>query len=179
MFNFQKSVKVYLYCSLFVCLFVFWSLSSHSIIFHSYGDVIIAGEWLQILTFARHSWLLSSEVSLTGLTHCDTGLPFIMVISEDPWHSYLLPSVWHWRCHYLFLRLRPVATGDRTPISRVRGGTLRHRGGLFVLYNFHFHESYYFQLFSLFFSFVQQCIIYRIWNEVDKYDALQKRNLNI
>ena len=33
---------------LFVCLFV-WSLSSHSRIFHSYGD-IIAGEGLHILT---------------------------------------------------------------------------------------------------------------------------------
>ena len=26
-------------------------------------------------------------------TYYDTGHPFIMVISEDPWHSYLLPSV--------------------------------------------------------------------------------------
>ena len=36
-------------------------------------------------------------------------------------HSYLLPSVWQWSCHYLFLRLRSVVTGDRTPISRTRG----------------------------------------------------------
>ena len=35
-------------------------------------------------------------------THCDTGLPFIMVISENPWHSHLLPVVWQWSCHYLF-----------------------------------------------------------------------------
>ena len=66
-------------------------------------------------------WPLSSEGSLTRHTYCDTGLPFIMVISEDPWHSHLLPSVWQWSCHYLFLRLRSVATGDRTPISRMRG----------------------------------------------------------
>ena len=32
-------------------------------------------------------------------TYCDTGLLFIMVISEDPWHSHLLPSVWQWSCH--------------------------------------------------------------------------------
>ena len=63
---------------------------------------------------------LSSEGSLTCHTHCDTGLPFIMAISEDPWHSHLLPSVWHGSCHYLFLRLRSVATGDLP---------LRHRGG--------------------------------------------------
>ena len=31
--------------------------------------------------------------------------------------AHLLPSI----CHYLFLRLRRVATGDRTPISRMRG----------------------------------------------------------
>ena len=107
--------------SLFLlCLFV-WSLSSHSKILHSYGDVIIAGEGLQILTYARHSRSLSSEGSLTCHTYCNTGLPFIMVISEDPLHSHLLPSVWQWSCHYLFLRFRFVATGDRTPISRMRG----------------------------------------------------------
>ena len=32
----------------------------------------------------------------------------------------LMPSVWQWSCHYLFSRLRSVATGDRTPISRMR-----------------------------------------------------------
>ena len=50
----------------------------------------------------------------------NTGLPFIMVISEDTWHSHLLPSVWQLSFQYLFLRLRSVATGDRTPISRMR-----------------------------------------------------------
>ena len=44
------------------------------------------------------------------------GLTVIMVISEDPWHKHLFPSVWQWSCHYLFLRLRSVATGDRSPI---------------------------------------------------------------
>ena len=64
--------------------------------------------------------ILSSEGSLTCHTSCDTCLPFIMVMSEDPWHSHLLPSVWQWSCHYLFLRLRYVATVDRTTISRMR-----------------------------------------------------------
>ena len=27
-------------------------------------------------------------------TYCDTGHSFIMVISEDPWHSHLLPGIW-------------------------------------------------------------------------------------
>ena len=77
--------------------------SLHLRIFHSYGDVTITGKGLLILTFARHSWPLRSEGSLTCHTYCDTGQPFIMIISEDPWHSHLLPSVWQWRCHYLSL----------------------------------------------------------------------------
>ena len=65
----------------FVCL----GFSSHSRdIFHSYGDVTITGEGLQILTYALHLWTLSSEGSLTCHTYCDPGHPFIMVISEDP-----------------------------------------------------------------------------------------------
>ena len=39
------------------------------------------------------------------------------VISEDPWLSHLLSSVWQFRCHYLFYRITIVATGDQTPIS--------------------------------------------------------------
>ena len=58
---------------LFVCL----NLSSHSRLFHSYGDVTITGEGLQILTFARHSWPLSSEGSLACKTYCDTGKYFV------------------------------------------------------------------------------------------------------
>ena len=38
-------------------------------------------------------------------THCDTGLPFTMVISEDPWHSNRLRSVWRCSCLYLFLHI--------------------------------------------------------------------------
>ena len=45
----------------------------------------------------------------------DTGHPLIMVIPEDPWHTHQLPSVWLWNCQYLFLRLRFVVAGIRTP----------------------------------------------------------------
>ena len=83
--------------------------------FHSYGDVTIIDEGLQILTCTWHSWPLSSKGSLVCLIYCDMGHPFIMVISEDPWHSCLLPSVWQWSCHYLFLQLRSVVAGIRTP----------------------------------------------------------------
>ena len=63
----------------------------------------------------RHSWPLSSEGSLLCHTYCDMGHPFVMIISEEQWHSHLLPSVWQWSCHYLFLQLRSVAAGILTP----------------------------------------------------------------
>ena len=57
---------------------------------------------LHILTYALHSWPLSSEGSLACHTLCDTWYPFIIVISKDPWHLHLLPSVWQWNCHTCF-----------------------------------------------------------------------------
>ena len=69
--------------NLFVYLFVL-GLLSHSRIFHSFGDVIITGEGLQILTFARHSRSLSNEGSLALHTYCDREHPIITVKSEDP-----------------------------------------------------------------------------------------------
>ena len=53
-------------------------------IFRSFGNVIIAGEGLQILTYAQHLRSLSNEVFLACHAYCDTGHQFIMVISEDP-----------------------------------------------------------------------------------------------
>ena len=99
-FIFKENVPITLIY--FWILFV-WEFSSHSKIFmyDSYRDVTITGEGLQILTYAWHSWSLSSEGSLTCHTYCYTGQPFIMVITEDPCHLHLLPSVWHWSCHYL------------------------------------------------------------------------------
>ena len=65
---------------MFVCL----GFSSLSRMFHSYGDIAIADERLQILTYARRSWPLSSG----GSSLCNAGRPFKLVISEDPWHSH-------------------------------------------------------------------------------------------
>ena len=61
-----------------ICLLV-WRFTSRSKIFHSYGDVTITDEGVQILIYARYLWPLSSEGS--SRYH-----PFIMVISEVPWH---------------------------------------------------------------------------------------------
>ena len=110
-------------------LLLILGLSSHSRIFHSYGDVTITGEGLQILTYARHSPPSSSDGSLACHTYFDTGHPFIMVISEDPWHSHLLPSVWQWSCRYRFLRLSSVAAVIRThnlTLAGQRFNPLRH-----------------------------------------------------
>ena len=73
-----------------LCLFVcFGRFSSQSLTCHSYGDVAIAGEGLQMLTYTRHSCLLSSEGSLACHTSCDTMHPVLMVISEDcDTHTY-------------------------------------------------------------------------------------------
>ena len=70
--------------ALLILLFV-WIFLSHLRIFNSFGDVTIADERLQLLTYiyAWHLWPVSSEGSLAYHTYCDTGHPFIMVISED------------------------------------------------------------------------------------------------
>ena len=92
-----------------------YPFTSHSRIFHSYGDVTITSEGLQILTDSRHFWQLSSEASLSSHAYCDTGHPFIMVFSEDPWHSHLLPSAWQWNCHWLVCRDRgSTSRGERS-----------------------------------------------------------------
>ena len=105
-----------------VFLFV-WGLSLHSRIFHSYGEVTIAGEGLQIFTYALHL-ALSSEGSLVCLTYCDMGHQFIKVISKVLWHSHLLPSIWQWSCHYLFLWPKSDAAGIRTSNLLLGGPTL-------------------------------------------------------
>ena len=57
--------------------------------FHSYGDVTIACEGLQMLTCAWDSWPLSREGSLACHTYFDTGHPFIMFSPRTPdTHTY-------------------------------------------------------------------------------------------
>ena len=82
-----------------VCL----GFASHLRIFHSFGDVTITDEGLQILVYTQHSWPLSSEGSLARHTYCDTGHLFMWSsLHEDPQYSHLLPNNWQWSCHYLF-----------------------------------------------------------------------------
>ena len=56
----------------------------------------------KIQIWTLYSLPLSSEGSLKCHTCDDTGQPFILVISEDPWHSHIIPRLWQWSCPYLF-----------------------------------------------------------------------------
>ena len=109
-------------------------LSSHSSIFHSYGDVTITGEGIQFLTYARHSWHLSSEGSLAFHIYCDMGHSFVMTISENPWHSHLLPSIYSsGPVTTYFYDLGLSRLRFKHPTFRLRGkrsNPLHHRHGL-------------------------------------------------
>ena len=85
--------------AMFVCLFV--CFTSHSKIFHSFGDVTIvcwkaANFDLCSALMAIEQWGFFSLLHLLWSEH-----PFKIDISEDPWHSHLLPSVWQCSSHYL------------------------------------------------------------------------------
>ena len=101
----------------FVCFGAFSSIS-RNVSVPSHGDVSNTGEGMQIWTYTRHSRPLSSDRGFIRMPHLLWYLISVyMVISEDPWHPHLLPSVWQWSYHYLFLRLtyRSIAAGARTP----------------------------------------------------------------
>ena len=80
--------------------------------------------FLLVLSSSAAKWPLSRECSLACHTYRDTGNSFIMVISEDPWYSHLLPILKQWSCHYLFLWRRSVAAGIRTANLPLAGPTL-------------------------------------------------------
>ena len=76
---------IHLIIHIYVCMFV---CSSHSRIFHSFGDVTIIGERMKMIN-ARLVWPLSSKGSLACHTYCDPGHSSIIIkfISEDT-HFY-------------------------------------------------------------------------------------------
>ena len=87
-----------------MCFFV-WGFSSHSRIFHSYEDITIASEGLQILTYAPHSWPLSSKGSLASTPACDIVLYWSSPRTRDT-HRY---------CWVELALLRFVVARIRTP----------------------------------------------------------------
>ena len=107
---------VYIAC-LIVCFRFFVPLENFSLIWkrHHYRWWTTNFDLYLPLMAIENWWLFMYH------TCCDTGQPFFIVISDDPWHSRLLPSVWQWSCHYLLKRLRCVPTGDWNLISFMRG----------------------------------------------------------
>ena len=119
-----------------MCLSV-WGFSSHSRIFHSYGDVYITCEGLQILTCARHSWPLSSEGSFS-VRH-----PLWPEASVYNGHLRGPVTLMHTYCRAFgsgavttsFYDLGLSRLGFEYPIFRFRGersSPLRHRRGRFI-----------------------------------------------
>ena len=86
MLNWKRS-RVCLFVCLFVCLWVFVPLENFSLIcrYHHF-------RW-RAANFDMCLALMAIEGSLVCHTYCVTVHPFIMVISEYPWHSHLLLSV--------------------------------------------------------------------------------------
>ena len=105
----------------FVCLEFFVPLENFSLILRRHhcrwraANLILTYELMTI-----EQWGFFSVPHLLWHWH-----PFIMVISEDPWHSLLMPSVWQLSCHYLFLRLRSFAAGIPTPHLPLAGQRLQ------------------------------------------------------
>ena len=132
MFNFFKEVLVYCRIkirqikTIHVCLFVIFFIFK----FYSYWGVTITSVVVQILIYTRHSWALSSKGSLACHTYYGTGHPLIMVISEDLWHSHLLPS--SGTVTTCFYDLSLLRQGFENPTFRLRdehSNPLRHRRG--------------------------------------------------
>ena len=109
----------------FVCL----DFSSHSRIFHSYGDVTIAGEGMHILTYALYSWPLSSECSLACHIHRETRHPFIWSSPRTRYTHTYCRAVSSGAVTTYFYDLR---LGFEKPTFRLQGQRsylLRHRRG--------------------------------------------------
>ena len=90
---------------LFVCLKFFASLEKYSLIWRFFSWRHLKGCKLWHMLGTNGHWAVR-----VLYTDFDKRHPFIIVISEDPWHSHVLPSVWQWSSHYLFLRLTVCRT---------------------------------------------------------------------
>ena len=127
-----KFLDLYFYLSCFMQLgtfhflsrdFVFWlvPLENFSLIWRRFHNQSRTANFDICSAFmAIEQWGFFSMPDL--LWH---GHPFIMVISEDPWHSHLLPSVLQWSCHYLFWRIYdPSRLGSYTQPSSCEANVL-------------------------------------------------------
>ena len=123
-FQFKRSILELVFW-FFVYLGFFVPLENFSLMF------TITCEGLQILTYTRHSWPLRSEDPLTCHTYFDTGLPFIIAISEDPWHSHRCQAFGSGAVTTCFSDLGLSRPGIELwcPTYKANALPLRHRGG--------------------------------------------------
>ena len=85
-----------------------WLFLSHSRIVHSFGNIIITGECPQIFDLCSALMAIEQWGFFT--------VPFPLKHRLN-WPSPIIsdPHTAEWSCHHLFLRLRSIATGVRTP----------------------------------------------------------------
>ena len=86
---YMASMDLYLAIAFFVCMGIIVPRENFSLIWrHQHYHLRAANFdlWMALMAIEHYSFLQCH-------TYCDTRHPFIMVISEDPWHSHLLPSV--------------------------------------------------------------------------------------
>ena len=109
----------------FRCLLFAWGFSSHSsisLIWRRHHN-----RWLDA-NFELCSALMAIEqwvfLNVSRLLWQGASVYTCIVISEDPWHSDRMRSVWQWSCHYRLLRLKSVVAGIRTPNLPLAGWTL-------------------------------------------------------
>ena len=124
-FGLHCFIKYTMYVFVLVC-------SSHSRIFTDSET-----SPLPVKVYA-HMWSLSIEGSLACHTYCDTGHPFIMFISEDPWHLHLHLAFGSAAVTTCFNDLGLSRLGFEHPTFRLRGkrsNLLRHRDLFSIQYS--------------------------------------------
>ena len=98
----------------YVC-FCLGTPNKNSRIFHSYGDVTITDEGLQILTYTWHSWPLSSEGSLACHTYCDTVHQGFFFLGGVPFWIFL---IFHWALGTFFNSVYSCSSYQKTSLMK-------------------------------------------------------------
>ena len=95
-------------------MFEIFSPSDLRLFLNSYGAVTITGEGLNLF------YLCSAHMAIEQWG--SFSVPHILWHGASVYNGHLrrpvtltlMPSIWQWSCHYLFLRIRFVAAGIRT-----------------------------------------------------------------
>ena len=115
LWNKQCENNIIIACCLFACLFLYHH--TREFFTHTVTSPLPV-KWCKFWPMLEW-WPLSSEGSNACHTFSDTGHPFIIVISDEPWHTHLC-CVQQWSCHYLFYVLDLSRLGFEQPTFRLR-----------------------------------------------------------